>query len=373
MKKKIALIVSVPVTFDAFYQNHIKALQEKYDVTLIANFDQKAPVFDGVKKISINLERKPSMFSDLKTLRKMITIFRKEKFVLIHSTTPKAGFITQIAGFLTGTKFRLHIFTGQVWVSQSGIKRQALKKVDVAIASLATHLLADSKSQVDFLINESIPVDYKIKVLGEGSISGVDLEKFSPKNTDELKIELGLMDKSFVFLFIGRLNKDKGIFDLIKSFELVQAKYPNTALLIVGSDEENIIPFIEAHKLYGESVFYHSATPRPQDFMAMADMLCLPSYREGFGTVVIEAAACGTPTIGSRIYGLSDAIVDGKSGYLFPVGSIDGLADKMFYGIENPEILQQASEYGMKRAKEKFSDELSSGLLVDYYKSILGD
>ena len=373
MKKKIALIVSSPMTFKAFYKNHIKKLQESYDVTLIANFDQPEPIFDGVKQIALNLERKPSVLSDLKSLKNMISIFKKEKFILVHSTTPKAGFITQIAGFLTGTEFRLHIFTGQVWASQTGVKRKALKKIDIVIASLATHLLADSKSQVDFLLAESIPVKTKIKVLGNGSISGVDLKKFTPKDSEGLKSNLNLKDKSFVFLFIGRLNKDKGIFDLIKSFELVNSKHPQAALLIVGSDEENILPFIQNHILYNKSIFYHEATPRPQDFMAMTDILCLPSYREGFGSVVIEAAACGTPSIGSDIYGLSDAIENGKSGYLFPVGSVNDLAAKMIYSIENPQILKQVSEYGMKRAKERFSDQLSSELLVNYYQSILGD
>ncbi|CAN6959970.1 Glycosyl transferase family 1 domain-containing protein [Psychrobacter okhotskensis] len=373
MKKKIALIVSSPMTFKAFYKNHIEKLQEKYDVTLIANFEQPEPIFDGVKQIALNLERKPSVFSDLKSLKEMIKIFRTEKFILVHSTTPKAGFITQIAGFLTGTKFRLHIFTGQVWASQSGLKRQALKKVDVAIASLATHLLADSESQVEFLIKESIPVKSKIKVLGNGSISGVDLNKFTPKDSNDLKGNLNLKDKVFIFLFIGRLNKDKGIFDLIESFEIVHSRHPQAALLIVGSDEENILPFIQNHALYNKSIFYHEATPQPQDFMAMADVLCLPSYREGFGTVIIEASACGTPSIGSRIYGLSDAIEDGKSGYLFTVGSVEDLAEKMIFSIENTKKLQEVSKYGMQRVQEEFSDGLSSELLLGYYHSILAD
>jgi len=372
MKKKIALIVSSPMTFKAFYGNHIKKLQEEYDVTLIANFDQSDAIFDGVRQIPLNLERKPSILSDIKSLKQMISVFKKEKFILVHSTTPKAGFITQIAGFITGTKFRLHIFTGQVWASQSGIKRQVLKKIDIAIASLATHLLADSESQVDFLIKESIPVKSKIKVLGSGSISGVDLNKFTPKDSDSLRNNLNLKDNDFIFLFIGRLNKDKGIFDLIKSFEIVHSKHPQAVLLIVGSDEENILPFIENHVLYNKSVFYHEATSKPQDFMALADVLCLPSYREGFGSVIIEAAACGTPSIGSNIYGLTDAIEDRKSGYLFQVGCTKSLSDKMIYSIENSEELQQVSKYGMKRAEEKFSNDLSSRLLVNYYQSILG-
>lgn len=373
MKKKVALVVSSPATFRSFYKNHIKKLQESYEVTLIANFNQADTIIEGVKQISIDLERKPSVFNDLKSLKQMIKIFREEKFILVHSTTPKAGFITQIAGLIARVDFRLHTFTGQVWASKSGIKRKALKKIDVVIASLATHLLADSQSQVDFLNNESIPNSSKIRVLGSGSISGVNLERFTPKNTNTLKQQLGLKGKDFVFLFIGRINRDKGILDLIKSFEIIQNKKSNTALLIVGPDDEGLLSFIKNHPLYEKDIFYHPPTPCPEDFMSMADILCLPSYREGFGTVVIEAAACGTPSIGSNIYGLSDAIVDKRSGYLVDVGNVSDLASKMIYSIEHPRELQQVSEYGLKRVREEFSDELSSRLLVNYYKSIIGE
>lgn len=373
MKKNIALVVSSPTTFQSFYINHILRLQEKYDITLIANFNQKDTIVEGVKQISVNIERKPSILKDISSLKEMIKILRKEKFVLVHSTTPKAGFITQIAALIAGTEFRLHTFTGQVWASKSGVRRKVLKKIDVTIASLATHLLADSKSQIDFLTKESIPNSSKIKVLGSGSISGVNLKRFTPKKMDTLKNELSLQDKSFIFLFLGRLNRDKGIFDLIKSFEIVHSQFPEAALLIVGPDEENIVSFIKDHNLYEKNIFTHPLTSYPENFMSMADVLCMPSYREGFGTVVIEAAACGTPSIGSDIYGLSDAILDGKSGYLFEVRNISQLAEKMIYCIKNPEELRQISEYGLRRVREEFSDELSSKLLVSYYQSIIGD
>lgn len=373
MKKKVALIVSSPATFQSFYKNHIKKLQEKYEVTLIANFNQKDTIIEGVKQISIDLERKPSLLSDLNSLKQMIKIFRAEKFILVHSTTPKAGFITQIAGLIARIEFRLHTFTGQVWASKSGIKRKTLKNIDLVIASLATHLLADSQSQVDFLVKESILSNSKIKVLGKGSISGVNLERFTPKSTNTLKQQLGLQEKTFIFLFIGRLNRDKGILDLIKSFEIVQDRNPDSVLLLVGLDEENLLSIIENHPLYKKSIFHYPATTKPEDFMAIADILCIPSYREGFGTVVIEAAACGTPSIGSNIYGLSDAIEDKRSGYLFEVGSVSDLASKMIHSIDNPKELQEISTYGLKRVRKDFSDELSSKLLVNYYKSIIGD
>lgn len=373
MKKKIALIVSSPSTFKSFYKNHIEALSKLYDVTLIANFDTDDIIVENTKQISVDIERKPSVFSDLNALKQMTKIFRTEKFDLVHSTTPKAGFITQIAGILSGTQFRLHTFTGQVWASKSGIKRKAIKQIDVVIATLATHLLADSQSQVDFLTRESIPNSSKIEVLGNGSISGVNLSKFTPQNTSELKCKLGLQEKSFIFLFLGRLNKDKGVLDLIRSFEIVQERHPDSALLIVGPDEENIFSLIKDHHLYNKNIFHHPATTKPEEFMAMANVLCIPSYREGFGTVVIEASACGTPSIGSNIYGLSDAIEDNRSGYLFKAGNVYDLAKKMIYSLENPTKLKELSEYGRKRVVNKFSDTLSSKLLVDYYKSIIGN
>lgn len=369
--KKVALIVSAPMTFNAFYLNHIKYIKTKYDVTLIANFAENEVILPDVKHIALNLDRKPSITDDLKNLKKLTEIFKREDFDIVHSTTPKAGFVTQIAGVLSGRKVRLHTFTGQVWANKTGVKREALKLIDKTIAKLSTHLLADSKSQIDFLISEHITVNAKIQVLGSGSISGVNNAKFYPRNTDVLREKLGFSKDDFVFLFIGRLNSDKGVKDLIKSFELVYQQRSQAKLLIVGVDEENLLPSIQNNKLFNSAIFYQGFTKVPEEYMAMADVMCLPSYREGFGSVIVEASACGTPTIGSNIYGITDAIEDGKSGYLFQVGDTQDLAKKMIYCIDNTEELQRVIEYGKQRIKEKFDADLSSQLLLDYYQSIL--
>ncbi|ENV47592.1 hypothetical protein P255_01949 [Acinetobacter brisouii CIP 110357] len=371
MKPKIALIVSAPGTFNAFYLNHIKFLKTLYDVTLIANFAKNEIILPDVKHISLDLDRKPSLIDDFKNLMKLTAIFKEENFDIVHSTTPKAGFVTQIAGFLSGRKIRLHTFTGQIWANKTGIKKDVLKLIDRTIARLSTHLLADSKSQMDFLISENIPVKSKIQVLGEGSISGVNTQKFYPKNTETLRRKLGFVEGDFVFLFIGRLNADKGIKDLLKSFDMVHNQRPRAKLLIVGPDEENLLPMIQENKLFDSAIFYQGFTKSPEDYMTMADIMCLPSYREGFGTVIVEASACGTPTIGSNIYGITDAIDDGKSGYLFQVGNSEDLAYKMIYCIDHPDELKKISSFGLQRIKEKFDADLSSQYLLNYYRSIL--
>lgn len=371
MKKKVALVVSTPITFNVFYKNHIKFLQEKYDVTLIANFTLDKCAIENVRQIHIPIERNPSVYLDLKVLFQLISIFRREKFDVVHSTTPKAGLLGQLAAYIAGVKIRLHIFTGQVWANKIGYKREILKFIDKVIAFLPNYLLADSFSQKIYIENENIVVKDKVNVLGLGSISGVNLNKFYPKNTMLLRAELLISLDQFVFLFLGRLNKDKGILDLLKAFQIVNDKHPESVLILVGRDEENLLPIIENNPLFNQSIFYRNFTTQPEDYMSMADVFCLPSYREGFGSVIVEAAACGTPSIGSNIYGISDAIEDKKSGLLSNVADPKNLAEKMSFILENKEILHNFSNYGLARVKDSFDENKVSQDLILFYENML--
>ena len=372
MKRKIALVVSTPSTFNSFYRNHIKVLSQNFNVTLIANFNLSECDIDNVKKIHVEIQRKPSLISDVKVLFDLIRLFKKEKFEVVHSTTPKAGLLTQIAGKLARVKFRIHTFTGQVWATKTGYKREILKKLDSLIAVSATHLLADSFTQRDFLEDQDVVPKNKIQVLGLGSISGINTDKFRPLKTDNLREELNISKESFLYLYLGRLNRDKGILDLLAAFEKVYSKNPNTYLLLVGRDEEQLVPIIEKHYLFKKSISYLNFTKQPEKFMSMADVFCIPSYREGFGSVVIEAAACKTPSIGSNIYGLSDSIEDGKSGLLFKVGNINDLANKMDYCYNHSEDLKKYAEYGYERVCKNFTQEISSNDLLIFYKENIG-
>lgn len=373
MKRKIALVVSTPSTFNSFYRNHIKVLSQNFDLTLIANFKLSECDIDNVKKIHVDIQRKPSLMLDIKVLFKLVKIFKKEKFEVVHSTTPKAGLLTQIAGKLAGITCRIHTFTGQVWATKTGYKREILKKFDSLIAVSATHLLADSFTQRDFLEEQGVVYKNKIQVLGQGSISGINTAKFRPLQTDKLRKELNISEESFLYLYLGRLNKDKGVLDLLLAFEKMHTQNANTHLLIVGRDEEQLVPIIEKHSLFKKSISYVGFTKQPENFMSMADVFCIPSYREGFGSVVIEAAACKTPSIGSNIYGLSDSIENGKSGLLFEVGNIDDLANKMDYCYNHREDLKKYAEYGYERVCNNFTQEISSNDLLNFYEKNLGE
>lgn len=369
MKPKAALIASTPVIFNVFYKNHIRFLQDKYDLTLISNFEADKCTIENLPMIHVAMNRDPSLLSDLNSLLKLITIFKKEKFDIVHTTTPKAGLLGQLAAYIIGVDVRLHFFTGQVWANKIGFKRELLKFIDRVIGYLPTHLLADSYSQKQFLEDEKIIPKNKITVLGRGSISGVNLNKFNSKNRLALRTTEGILPNQFVFLFLGRLNKDKGVLDLISAFELIIKVNPNAILFIVGRDEEELLPVIKKHKLYNKSMFYREFTTQPEDYMSIADVFCLPSYREGFGSVIIEASACGTPSIGSNIYGLTDAIEDGRTGLLCAVASPNDLANKMADLLANKQKLKSFSENGLLRVQQDFDENILSGLLISYYEN----
>lgn len=370
MKKKVALVVSTPITFNVFYKKHIEFLKKEYDITLISNFKLDPCNIEGLPMIHVDIMRKPSILSDLLALFQLMSIFKREKFDIVHTTTPKAGLLAQVAACLIGVKSRLHFFTGQVWASKTGYKRELLKIIDKIIGFLPTHLLADSFSQRDFLVAEKIVRKGKIDVLGQGSISGVNLNKFFPHNKEKLRRELSISLDHFVFLFVGRLNKDKGVLDLLRAFEKINKEYHKSILYIVGKDEENLVSIIQNNKLFNNSIFYKDFTAVPENYMSLADVFCLPSYREGFGSVIIEAAACGTPSIGSNIYGLSDAIEDNRTGLLYEVGNINALFEKMQILITDKELLEKLSKNALDRVKNKFDENFLSDLLLSYYKNL---
>ena len=279
---------------------------------------------------------------------------------MIHSVTPKAGLLAQVAGWWCGIEMRVHTFTGQVWVTRKGFFRHLLKTMDRLIAACATHLLADSASQRDFLVAEAVvPID-KIEVLADGSISGVDVKRFRPDLLVRQKVrrELGFADDDVLALFVGRLNRDKGVLDLVTAFTQVSERLPHLALLLVGPDEEGLAPEIARLSANTPRLRILGGTPRPEDFMAAADVFCLPSYREGFGSVVIEAAACGIPAIASAIYGLSDAVEDGRSGLLHQPRDISTIASLLERFAQDREWRESLGEYAKQRAQVLFASDV---------------
>ena len=376
---KIARVSTVPLFVVAHLQAQIKALSAAgMAVTVITSHDEMSDELTKNKSLTyvpVNIEREINLIKDFLSLVALIRTFRKNKFDIIHSTTPKAGLLCAIAGVFSGTKIRLHTFTGQPWATMSGVKRSILKLCDRIIGLLNTHCYADSESQKNFLVSSGIIKREKISVIGAGSIAGIDLHRFDPSRyTSEqlsmLRDDLHIPESGKILLFVGRITPEKGIKELVSAFAEIVNKDSNIFLVFVGpfeSSGKNIVEQVKDVNVR-KNIKIVGYSDEPEKYMALADLLCLPSYREGFGTVVIEAAAMGTPTIGTDIYGLSDAIVDGKTGVLVPVRDAVALETAILSTLNNAPLMSAMGTAARDRACSDFGANICSDLLINEYK-----
>ena len=230
--------------------------------------------------------------------------------------------------------------------------------------------MVDSHSQRKFLIEEGIISENSSTVLSNGSVCGVDTNRFrkSLESRNSIRKKYGISDNDVIFLYIGRLKKDKGVMDLVTAFIQMNKMYENVYLMIVGPDEENLLSEISTMKGLNVSsrYIYREYTNNPEVYLSAADVFCLPSYREGFGNVIIEAAAMMLPAIGTNIYGITDAIEDGKSGLLYPVGDVDGLFTCMEKLYSSPELRNKLGTYAYERAKNLFSEEILTSAMMEF-------
>ena len=375
--QRIAVVVSSPTTARVFLRDQIRALSEKYEVTVFANIHDSqefAGLWSGVRFQPVPIERAIAPMKDLAALWQMVRLLRQGRFDLVHSITPKAGLIAMVGGFFARVPRRIHTFTGQVWVTHRGLSRFVLKRVDRLIATAATKVLVDSPSQRNFLLAEGVVRMEKSTVLCDGSISGVDIRCFrpDPEARRAVRAELNIDETTPLILFVGRLKRDKGVLDLVLAYTALTGAAARSVLLIVGPDEERLRDNMEELAAERRSgLRFVPYTNQPERYMAAADVFCLPSYREGFGGVIIEAAACEVPAVGSRIYGISDAIVNGQTGLLHEPGDVDGIRKQLQTLIVDGKLRTRLGRAARTRAAEVFPMERLTASLLALYREML--
>ncbi|PYC29557.1 glycosyltransferase family 1 protein [Aquipseudomonas alcaligenes] len=360
-RKRLCFITTVPMAVSAFLRLHIERLANDYDVFVISNYGaEPVPQDERVTYLSVPLARDISPIVDLKTLFQLVRLFRRHRFDAVHSVTPKAGLLGMLAACMAGVPVRVHWFTGQVWVTRMGAARFVLKSADRLIAATASHLLADSPSQRDFLLAEGVCRAGALEVIGDGSICGVDGERFRPDQQarERVRAEHGIPLDAPLVLFLGRLNTDKGLREMAEAMLALDERFPSLHWLVVGPDEGGMVEHIlsVAGRL-GERLHFQGFTREPEAYMAAADIFCLPSYREGFGSSVLEAAAAGVPSVATRIYGLTDAVEDGVTGLLVPQAKVPELVGALQRLLDDGALRAAMAEAARARALQRFSRE----------------
>ena len=380
LKPKIIIVAAHPLTINTFLREITRRLSKWAEIYVLIKFDQcdfiHADVKENSKLISIPIQRKIFLLKDLWTffiLLKEISLIRPN---CVISATPKAGFLTQLSAFLLMIKTRLHIFTGQVWVNKKGILRFILKNIDTLTGRFTTMNLVDGSAQQKFLVEEKVLNYRKSRVTGYGSVSGVDLNKFkfNINYRNELRSKYNLSDNALVLIYLGRIEKDKGISDLVEAFKkFILPKHKESHLFIVGYPESNslISSLMESKEILGRHLQLIGPTLNPEKYLSFADIFCLPSYREGLNVTLLEAAACELSCVSTDIYGTHDALIDEISGLKYKPKDIEQLASQINRLIKDKKLTSKLKANALERVKKYFDSQIVSELFDQFIFNLL--
>jgi glycosyltransferase involved in cell wall biosynthesis len=375
-KRRLCIVAATPLTIHFFFKQHIACWCKDYDVTVVYNTSSDKylpPLGLPITEKCIQIERKISPYKDLLALIRLCLFMRRARMDMVITLVPKAGMLGMLAAFFTNISIRVHIFQGEVWASRRGLSRAFLRSCDVLIARVATNILAVSPSERNFLEHEGVVRRGRIQVIKKGSICGVDTDRFKPdeRARQAVRAELGFESSDIVCMFLGRLAVEKGIYELARAFKQSLQVQGKLRLLLAGPDEDTLEHEILSilGPVAGARLTMCSYTLSPERLLACADFHCMPSYREGFGMSIIEAASVGIPSIGTQIYGIEDAIEENVTGLLVPPRDVERLSDAITRLANDAEIRKGLGLAARKRVIKEFTQIE----IIQAYKSYIDD
>ena len=349
-KLKLIRVTTVPISLEKLLEGQLTYMQQYYDVTAVSSEKERLEEFGETNDVAtfyLDLTRKITPIKDLKAVYNLYRFLSKEKPAIVHSHTPKAGIVAMLGAYLAGVPLRLHTVAGLPLMEATGLKRKVLNFVEKLTYRFATNVYPNSKGLFDFIVSERFTVPKKLQIIGKGSSNGIDTSYFDPTlfseaDNLELKKSLKIPSEDFVYIFVGRLVKDKGINELVAAFSKLSEAKKNASLLLVGPFEEDLDPLehetlqiIESSQKIVSVGFQKDVRP----YFAISDSLVFPSYREGFPNVVMQAGAIGLPAIVTNINGCNEIITQNINGLIVPVKDESRLLDAMNEILENESLL----------------------------------
>ena len=375
---KVAFVMTASLALTSLHRGQFEFFQRN-GITVIAlagpGSEHELLKARGINCLSIPIVRQISPLKDILALVYLTFYFIQNRFDLVVVSTPKASLLAAIAAFLTAQKKSIFIVRGRVYENETGLKYKFFKSVDKFISQLTDKTLFISQGLRDEMVSSGVVRSNKAVLLGKGSSNGVDLTKFDHKKVKEFRLsaraELKLSETDIIIGYTGRIVHDKGIDELVKVFCKLQFLKENLYLILQGVFEENNKVSDETIKIIknNNSIITKDWSQDPERLMAAFDIFCLPSHREGFGNVALEANALGIPVIASDILGLREAVENSNTGLLFEKKNEADLEAKLLTLITNKEMRERLGRAGVKRAANYFSSVSVWENLLNFYKS----
>ena len=309
----------------------------------------------------------------------MALVFRKEKPDMVHSITPKAGLLSMVAAWLTRVPVRVHTFTGLVFPYVKGVKRPLLWFTDHLTAACATHVIPEGEGVRNDLLSHKV-THKSLKVLGNGNMRGVDLSYYQRtadvlEKASALRRQFGISGSDFVFLFVGRLDYDKGIDELLRAFNRLTNEGAAAHLLLAGAEDPDGKPLMEStRQLMAVSPNVHLSDGWLEDvrpWYAAADALVHPSYREGFPNVVIEAGAMELASIVTDINGSREIIREDENGVIIRSHDEAALYEAMKAFIQHPDKVYRMASLARAQVADRYEQSYVRQCLKNFYHTVL--
>ena len=377
-KPKLIRITTVPISLEKLLTGQLRFMKGYFDIVAVSSEKDKLRQIgkqEGVNTFSISLTRRVTPVRDLLAVVRLYLYLLKEKPSIVHSHTPKAGIVGMMAAYLAGVPIRMHTVAGLPLLETKGLKRIVLNLVERLTYKFATNIYPNSNGLLKIILSEKFTEPSKLKVLGNGSSNGIDLDyytknQFSEKDIVAKRTDLNIPLEDFVFVFVGRIVTDKGINELVAAFEQIQRIYSNTSLLLVGPFEDDLDPVSEKTSKQittNPKIITTGYQDDVREFYALSDALVFPSYREGFPNVVLQAGAMELPSIVSDINGCNEIIFDNENGIIIPVKDENKLFEAMEKIMTNKKLYEKMKSNARAMTASRYDQkEMWQELLKEY-------
>jgi len=378
MKSKLVRITTIPISLEKLLENQLRFMDQYFEVIAVSSDRkglEKVGSKEGVRTFCVELTRKITPLADLRALVQLYRFLKKEKPLIVHTHTPKAGTIGMIAAKLAGIKHRFHTVAGLPLLEARGVKRLLLDLVEKITYACASAVYPNSLGLKEIILEKKLSTDKVLKVIGDGSSNGIDTELFNrcPDLDEQAKVLkglLGLSEMDFVFVFIGRLVRDKGIEELVRAFAKLSNTNPNAKLLLVGSEERDLDPLSQEclnEISSNRSILTVGYQSDVRPYLSLSKALVFPSYREGFPNVPMQAGCFDLPSIVTDINGCNEIVINNINGIVIQVKNSDAIYAAMEKLLLNENFYQLMASKARNMIVDRYEQTRLWSLLLKEY------